>query len=293
MNFGKVENPEVIDYTLPYDHPGTKTILEKHTATKTPVVYVGCGKWNKQDLKNFFPPKTKDELEYYSTQFNSIELNATFYGNVKPELVSSWRDKTPEGFKFFPKIPQYISHIRRLDDVEKPAENFCESIRNFNHKLEMVFLQLHNNFSFKNFDRLIRFVENFPKDIPLAIEIRNDEWYTKDENARQLFELMEKNNITHIITDTAGRRDLLHMRLTTPIAFIRYVGANHPLDYARLDDWLIRLDIWVKLGLQKIYFFVHQNVESSSPHLSLYFIEKLNERLNLDLKAPQVLTMVK
>lgn len=293
MNFGKVENPEVIDYTLPYDHPGTKTTLKKHAVTKNPVVYVGCGKWNKQDLKNFFPPKTKDELEYYSTQFNSIELNATFYGNVKPELVSTWRDKTPEGFKFFPKIPQYISHIRRLDDVEKPIENFCESIRNFNHKLEMVFLQLHNNFSFKNFDRLVRFVENFPKDIPLAIEIRNDEWYTKDENARQLYELMEKDNITHVITDTAGRRDLLHMRLTTPIAFIRYVGANHPLDYARLDDWLIRLDIWVKLGLQKIYFFVHQNVESSSPHLSLYFIEKLNERLNLDLKAPQVLAMVK
>ena len=67
--------------------------------------------------------------------------------------------------------------------------------------------------------------------------------------------------------DTAGRRDMLHMRLTTTSAFIRYVGANAESDYARLDDWLQRLTDWKKLGLQNLYFFVHQNLEKASPLL--------------------------
>ena len=50
----------------------------------------------------------------------------------------------------------------------------------------------------------------------------------------------------NIIVDTAGRRDMLHMRLTTPSAFIRYVGANHPSDYTRLDDWVERIENWVE-----------------------------------------------
>ena len=75
MKFGKVDDPENIDFTLPKDHPGTKKVLTKHKKSSPPNLYVGCAKWNKQDLKNFYPRGTKDELAYYSSQFNSIELN--------------------------------------------------------------------------------------------------------------------------------------------------------------------------------------------------------------------------
>ncbi|MBL4734281.1 MAG: DUF72 domain-containing protein, partial [Flavobacteriales bacterium] len=98
--------------------------------------------------------------------------------------------------------------------------------------------------------------------------------------------LLETNNMSNIITDTAGRRDLLHMRLTSPTAFIRYVGANHPSDYARLDEWLERLVTWIDQGIENIYFFVHQNLEKESPLLSAYFIEKLNNNLGFNLKVP-------
>ena len=75
MKFGKVENPELIDFTLPKDHPDTQVVLNRD-GKKSPLnVYVGCAKWNRQDLKNFYPRGTKDELEYYSSQFNCIELN--------------------------------------------------------------------------------------------------------------------------------------------------------------------------------------------------------------------------
>ena len=79
MKFGKVEQPELIDFTLPTDHPDTAVVLAKNSNKENLNVYVGCAKWNRQDLKNFYPRGTKDELVYYASQFNSIELNATFY----------------------------------------------------------------------------------------------------------------------------------------------------------------------------------------------------------------------
>ena len=79
------------------------------------------------------------------------------------------------------------------------------------------------------------------------------------------------------------------MRLTNNEAFIRYVGANHKSDYDRLDDWVVRLNEWVGLGLNKIHFFVHQNLELASPLLSAHFIEKLNTALGTDLTVPKLI----
>ena len=79
MKFGQVDDPSQIDFTLPKDHPRTAEILKKNKKGLEDIS-IGCAKWNKTDLKGFYPKGTKDELTYYATQFNSIELNATFYG---------------------------------------------------------------------------------------------------------------------------------------------------------------------------------------------------------------------
>ncbi|MDN5204158.1 DUF72 domain-containing protein [Fulvivirgaceae bacterium BMA10] len=286
MKFGSVDNPEVIDFTLPDDHPDGLKVLQKGKPNSLTEVYVGCAKWNRQDLKGFYPRGTKDELAYYSTQFNSIELNATFYNFYSPEQVAKWRDKTPDNFKFFPKVNQVISHLKRLNNVELLVEEFCESQRSFEDKLGMAFLQLHNNFSPKDIDRLQKVIEDWPADIPLSVELRNTAWFNDASVAKETYDLFEKNNITNIITDTAGRRDLMHMRHTTTTAFVRYVGANHESDYQRLDDWLVRIKKWKEEGLEKLYFFVHQNIEKESPLLSAHFIQKLNQELGYDLKIP-------
>jgi uncharacterized protein YecE (DUF72 family) len=291
MKFGTNENSDNIDFTLPQDDPKTYEILSKNTSPDPLKIYVGCAKWNKQDLKNFYPRGTKDELAYYSTQFNSIELNATFYNMPKPEQVVTWREKTPGDFRFFPKITQSISHMRRLNDVQSLVDEYCDSISHFENKLGMVFLQLHDNFGYKNYDRLVNFIEKFPKIIPLAVELRNTEWFNNASVSQEVYSLFEKNNITNILVDTAGRRDLLHMRLTTPKAFIRYVGSNVPQsDRDRLDDWIVRLKTWIEKGLRDINFFVHQNIEMESPFLSAYFIEKLNKQFDLTLQIPKLLT---
>jgi uncharacterized protein YecE (DUF72 family) len=290
MEFGKVEHPENIDFTLPQDHPDTKRILNDYKNDQSFEVYVGCAKWNKKDLKGFYPRGIKDELTYYSSQFNSIELNATFYKAPSINQVQTWRGKVPNGFKFYPKIPMTISHNNRLSNIEDSLTAFCDAIVNFESTLGIPFLQLHDNFKPKDLDRLQNFIKGFPKGMPLAVEVRNKEWFLDGKENDQLSELLLKEEKVAIIVDTAGRRDLLHMRLTSPHAFIRYVGANHSSDYTRLDDWVKRIKQWRKEGLQSLHFFVHQNIEKESPLLSAYFIKKINKELNLNLKVPNIIT---
>ncbi len=289
MKFGQVENPEEIDFTIPPDHPDTKAVLAKSKA-KDLKIYVGCAKWNKTDLKNFYPKGVKDELGYYSTQFNCIELNATFYRLFPATQFEKWRETTPDGFKFFPKLGQDISHWGRLKDTEEQVERFVENASNLQEKLGMPFLQMHNNFGPKDFDRVQAFAENWKYDTPLAIEFRKTDWYNDPAVSSELYDLLEKNKITNVLVDTAGRRDLMHMRLTTSSAFIRWVGANDPeSDRTRLDDWVKRIADWKTQGLKELNFFVHQNIEKESPLLSAYFIEKLNKKLGTDLQIPQTL----
>ena len=73
MKFGRVDHAESINFSLPNDHPDTaRTLAEYKSDNSQFEVYVGCAKWNKTDLKGFYPKGTKDELSYYSQQFNSI-----------------------------------------------------------------------------------------------------------------------------------------------------------------------------------------------------------------------------
>ena len=287
MNFGQVDNIDEVDFSIPPDHPDTDKVLAKSKA-KDLQVYVGCAKWSKKDLKNFYPKGTKDELAYYSTQFNSIELNATFRKRYWAPQYEKWANTTPDGFKFCPKLGQFISHIKRLDGVEESLDLFAENASHLGNRMGVTFLQMHDNFSPKDFDRVKTFAEYWKFDIPIAVELRHHEWYNDPKVCDEVTDLFRKNKIINILVDTAGRRDMMHMRLTSPTAFVRYVGCNHESDYSRLDGWVDRVAGWKKKGLKELYFFVHQWVEEESPKLSLYFIERLNKKIGTDLKIPAV-----
>lgn len=288
MNFGKVEDPAQIDFTLPPTHPGTNKILRRYKKKSFNNVRVGCAKWNKTDLKNFYPRGVGDELKYYSSQFNSVELNASFYRMFPEDQFRTWNKKSDPNFQFFPKVPRIISHNKRLKDCERLVDDFITNIQPLKKKSGMVFLQMPNNFHPKNIDRLEPFFSHWPREVPLAAEFRHTDWYNDKIVAKELYRILEKYRITNIITDTAGRRDLLHMKMTTNTAFIRYVGANHSSDFQRLDEWLERIGEWHNAGLRNLYFFMHQNIEKESPQLAAYFIEKLNERFKTEIKIPNI-----
>ena len=290
MKFGGVPSVKGIDLSLPADHPDTPRIIGTGKRKGPPRIHIGCAKWNKADLANFYPKGTKDELVYYASQFNAIELNATFYRFFPPQQFTNWAKKVPDGFKFYPKVTQDISHWKRMNGTEALVEDYAHAVRHLGDRLGAVFLQMHENFSPKDIGRIEPFLENWPKDVPLAMEFRHTDWCNNEQVAMQLYSLLEAHRVMNVITDTAGRRDLLHMRLTTPTAFVRYVGANDPKsDRSRLDEWVKRLKTWAELGIEDIHFFVHQNHELESPLLAAIFIKKLNAALGTKLKVPQTL----
>ena len=289
MKFGKVDDIKGIDFNIPVIHPRTYDVLKKYRDEDEGFeVYVGGARWAKAELKGFFPPKTKDELTYYSTQFNAIEMNGTFYSSPKKEQVITWKNKTPHDFKFFPKVPQSISHYSRLLNVKEKLWTFLDAITLFEEKLGIAFLQLHDNYKPKDLERLKDFIEQFPKGYPFAIEVRNEEWFQNEGIFNEYADLLEQNFMTNVIVDTPGRRDILHMRLTTPHLFVRYVSAYDPVDYERLDNWISVIKELKKKGLQSVNFFIHQGLQGKEELYATYFVEELNKALGLEVRVPKI-----
>jgi uncharacterized protein YecE (DUF72 family) len=295
MDFGKLPDNEfpLVDFTLPADPAITTQVLKGATKPVKPELYVGCAKWGRKEwVGMIYPPKTKEAnfLAEYVKHFNSIELNAVFYNMPKKEQVNSWREKAEASrndFKFFPKFTQSISHMKRLKGAEEVTSQYLDSISEFGDTLGPAFLQLSDNFGPKNFDILKEYLEHLPKDYDVFVEVRHKDWYADPVARKDLFEMMRDLKKGSIITDASGRRDCVHMELTTPDAFIRFVGNGlHPTDFSRVDDWVERLGNWTDQGLNKIYFFLHQHDEKDTPILADYTIKKLNERLGTDLARP-------
>jgi len=123
--------------------------------------------------------------------------------------------------------------------------------------------------------------------VPVFLEVRHKEWFANPENRNSLFNMLHQLNIGALITDAAGRRDVVHMELPTPHAFIRFVGNSlDRTDYKRVDDWVERIKQWQQMGLQSVWFFMHQHDERYSPELADYVSEQLNKHLGLSLLRP-------
>lgn len=294
MEFGKVENGDIsdVDFRLPDDAEGTNLILQKYRDHKRkPEIYVGCAKWGRKDwVGKIYPAKTKeaDFLSHYSRHFNCIELNATFYRMPTQNQTSGWASKAEGNFKFCPKFTDQITHRKRLNDVKELTDRFLEGISGFKEKLGPLFLMPHPGMGPKTLERMEGFIQSLPKDIELFVELRHPDWFSDPEAFQNVFAMFERNRSGSIITDASGRRDCVHMRLTTPEAFIRFVGNGlHPTDYTRIDDWVRRIKSWMEKGIHKVYFFMHQHEEIHSPELSRYLIQQLNLHCGTAIPEPK------
>jgi uncharacterized protein YecE (DUF72 family) len=137
-------------------------------------------------------------------------------------------------------------------------------------------------------ERIETFIQSLPSTVKVYTELRHPDWFADAETFQRVFSMFEKNKCAAAITDAAGRRDCVHMRLTTPQAFIRFVGNDlHPTDYRRIDDWVQRIKSWMQQGIHQVYFFMHQNEEINSPELCKYFIQQLNLHCGTAIPEPQ------
>lgn len=320
MDFGRLENPadlERIDLSLPSDAPGTTAMFARplfrdpgqiaspgaasfsagaaepqSTAGQSqPAIYVACPVWSHPGFIGLiYPPDARpsDYLRYYGRHFNAIELNTTYYG-MRPELLQRWRSMVPADFKFVPKLSKIISHDRQLRDTESETLQFCNTITELGENLGPLFLLLPGSFGPARFAELERYVERFPRGLELSIELRHPDWFATAAGEK-IWSVFEANGVAAIITDVAGRRDVLHQRLTSiqGTVVIRFVANGlHATDYQRLDAWIERLAEWVERGIKSVYFFLHQPDESRNVELATYMIEGLNRRIGLNLRPPE------
>lgn len=294
MDFGKVSPQELeqVDFSLPAEPAWNKKLLQAGPVVEKPEVYIGCAKWGRKEwLGKIYPKGTKEAqfLDYYVQHYNSIELNATHYQVYGPETIAKWAAKAKGlDFKFCPKIPQSISHYSSFVNVDAVTDSFLEGILAFKQHLGPIFLQVSDKYSPKRKENLFKYLQSLPKDLQFFLEVRHPDWFADKAEFKELVDTLHESNIGFVITDTAGRRDCAHMYLTIRKAFIRYVGNSlHATDYTRIDEWVKRMQFWLKHGLEELYFFMHMHNEATSPELTVYLVDELEKKCKIKLKKPQ------
>ncbi len=291
MKFGKLADISQVDFTLPPSPSENETVLAKAPPREGKGrVYIGCTGWSMPDWVGKVYPKgtkSKDYLREYAKQFNTIEFNTTHYRIPSPANIDKWRTASTEDFRFCPKIPQTISHSRNLGLGDEQIMLFCNTIQGLEEKLGCCFMQLPPYFGFDRLDLLDRFLKGFPNHIPLAVEFRHESWFDDPAHSQHLWSILHKHQTATVITDVAGRRDVLHLRLTTPTAMVRFVGnALHDSDYQRIDAWVGQLNQWFQQGLHEVYFFTHEPDNILAPELAEYMANKCAENPALEVRGP-------
>ncbi|MDX2250012.1 MAG: DUF72 domain-containing protein [Bacteroidia bacterium] len=291
MKFGKLPDITPVNFELP-SGPGEVTRVLGGKPKGNFRAYVGCPMWGNKSWTGKLYPKTAkgaDYLRYYSQSFNTIELNSTHYRVPSPDIARRWAEMAAPGFAFCPKVPQTISHYRKLINCEDELNIFADTMAIFEEKLGCAFVQLHESFSPALLPYLRSFLQGFPPFLPLAIEFRHADWFAEHRLIPEAEELLQNHRVSAVITDVAGRRDVLHHSLTNSTAMIRFVGNGLiPSDYTRANAWIARIAEWVNLGLEKLYFFVHEPDDTFAPEMGAYIIQKLNTEFNLNLRIPGI-----
>ena len=164
-------------------------------------IRIGISGWTYAPWRgNFYPSGLlqADELSYASRQVDTIEINGTFYGLQRPDAFTRWYDETPEGFVFAVKGPRFITHIRRLREIETPLANFFASgVLRLKEKLGPVLWQFPASFRFSP-ERLDHFFALLPRDTEAAATLAEgrsdwlaDRSWTKTTQRRDLRHAIE------------------------------------------------------------------------------------------------------
>ncbi|MCU0469090.1 MAG: DUF72 domain-containing protein [Arcicella sp.] len=296
MDFGKISKYEVnkTDFTLKPDNPFNIRVLQQEQVAK-PLIKVGCPVWANKDWNGKIYPnsaKTQDFLKLYSQQFNTIELNVTHYQIPNDETIERWYSESDPDFTFCPKFPQVISHDKLLQNVEGLTDEFCNQILKLDSKLGMPFLQVAPYFTPRQAWILEKFLKKLPKHLKIAVEFRHEDWFKDDKVWQETLAMLNGFGHATVITDVAGRRDVVHQSLSVSKAVIRWVGNEHPSDYQRIDEWVQRIKTWLEAGLEELWLFVHICENTIAPEMATYWIQQLNKHCNLDIIEPKFLPKV-
>ncbi len=167
----------------------------------------------------FYPNKmvSKDFLAYYSTKFNTVEIDNTFYRIPTDKAVTNWKNQTPSDFLFSLKFPRIITHIKMLKDCERETKIFLERVTLLKEKLGPLLLQFPPNFGVKRQVDLSDFLGKLPKQNNYVVEVRDKSFLNMD-----FYSALKSNNVAVAWVDSPSMPQITE--ITSNFLYIRWEG---------------------------------------------------------------------
>jgi len=271
------------------------------TVRRKKLFYIGSPIWGyKGWVGNFFPASTpsSDYLRLYSRRLNAVEGNTIFYALPSPDTISRWSQETPATFRICPKVSRSISHAPHFESSREETLIVVERLSGLGTRLGPMFLQLPPSFGPAQLSQLETFLNFWPTDVRLAVEVRHSAFFEVEHTAT-LNTLLSQYKVARVMMDTRPirigsseeKRVLqarerkpnlpLQIAVATDFAFVRYIGhprmeVNEPL----LDIWAQQLAEWLKGGITA-YVFCHCPFEVHSPAICYALYQRVSALIPL------------
>jgi uncharacterized protein YecE (DUF72 family) len=203
-------------------------------------IHVGCSGWVYRHWRGIFYPEglpQKRWFERYAEEFDTVEINASFYRLPLASTFEGWRDKAPPGFHYAVKVNRFITHMKKLLDCEAEIERFIALARPLGDKLGPLLYQLPPSLRL-NLERLERFLERLPPDLTHVFEFRNKDWYVPDT-----YSLLDRHGASFCVHDMPGSKT---ERIGVgPVAYVRFHGGEGKYWGRYSDEGLLSWTDWV------------------------------------------------
>jgi uncharacterized protein YecE (DUF72 family) len=230
---------------------------------------VGCSGWNYDSWRHgvFYPERcpARRWLEYYAGRFDTVEVNATFYRLPTEQAVQGWVDQTPEDFVFTVKMSRYVTHVKRLRDLEPSLELFYGRIAPLvrSPKLGPVLWQLPPTFH-RNDERLTETLALLPPGRH-AFEFRHRSWFVPE-----VMELLRGHGVALVIGDRPEVHAFQSHDLTAEWTLVRFHagsrGRRGNYSESELHEWAERIRAW---PVEECFLYFNNDWEGFAPRNAL------------------------
>lgn len=184
-------------------------------------IHVGCSGWVYRHWRGIFYPEglpQKRWFEHYANDFDTVEINASFYRLPLASTFEGWREKAPPGFRYAVKVNRFITHMKKLLECEEETDRFIALARPLREKLGPLLYQLPPSLH-KNVERLDAFLSRLPGDLMHVVEFRHNSWYDQEVLA-----LLDRHNVGFVAHDLRG---LISPRWASGrTAYVRFHGTS-------------------------------------------------------------------
>jgi uncharacterized protein YecE (DUF72 family) len=203
-------------------------------------------------------------LEFYARQFDTVEINNTFYRMPSAATVANWAAQVPDGFAFALKASRRITHLSRLEGVGEALGLFLERASLLGDKLGPLLFQLPPTLR-RDLQRLEAFLALLPDDRRVAMEFRHRSWFDD-----AVYEALRRHRVGLCVTDGEIKGGEVPFVATAGWGYLRLRGVAY--DDEALQGWVdrVRAQSWSEVFL----YFKHEN-EAEGPRLALRFVERL------------------